>query len=48
MDFPYEFGEDYTPEMSAYGSPSLYLMEEDMKNEKLLRNLRKLKSSISK
>ena len=48
MDFPYEFGEDYTPEMSVYGSPSLYLMEEDMKNEELLRNLRKLKSSISK
>ena len=42
-DFSYEFGEDYTLEMSRYGSPSLYLMEEDLKNEKLLKNLQSLK-----
>ena len=47
-DFSYDFGEDYTLAMSRYGSPSLYLMEEDLKNEKLLKNLRQLKSSISK
>ena len=46
-DFPYEFGEDYTLKISAYGCPSLYLMEEDLKNPRLLENLRKLKSSVS-
>ena len=43
-DFSYEFGEDYTLRIRAYGIPSLYLMAEDLKNPKLLKNLQSLKN----